>query len=104
MTNPTSIKPTTVKPMEVIIAGRIDASRRYEGMTYTRILTPAPDAYSRPQVVEIRSKSRLGDKGEEVTIRAQLGGYTRKPYKFTDKETGELTTITPVDHSLDFLE
>jgi hypothetical protein len=90
--------------MQVVIAGRIDASRRYDGSTYTRILTPAPDAYSRPQVVQVRSKGRLGEKGEEITVRAQLGGFVRKAYKFTDKETGEVMTVTPVDHSLDLVE
>ncbi len=98
-------KPTTSLPvMQVTVMGRIEASRRYDGQTYTRILTPAADAYSRPQVLEVRSKTRLGDKGDEVNIRCQLGGYTKKAYKFTDKETGELMTIVPVDHTLDLLE
>lgn len=93
-----------IKTMEVFIVGKIDASRRYEGKSYTRILTPAADAYSRPQVVEVRSSAKLGDRGEEVQVKCQLGGFTRKPYRITDKDSGEQTTITPVDMTLDLVE
>lgn len=90
--------------MQVVIRGRIDASRKHENTRYTRIVTPAPDPYSRPQTVEIRSKGQLGSKGEEVTVLAQLGGFTRKPFRSTDKETGEVTLVTPVDLTLDAIE
>lgn len=92
------------KPMEVVVVGRLDASRRYQKIHFSRITTPAPDAYSRPQVVEVRSKSKLGDLGDEITVVARLGGYTRKPYKLTDEDTGEITTITPVDLTLDAVD
>lgn len=93
-----------MKVMQVMIRGRIDASRTHEKTRYTRIVTPAPDPYSRPQTVEIRSKSQLGAKGEEVTVLAQLGGFTRKPFRSTDKESGEVTLVTPVDLTLDAIE
>lgn len=91
-------------PMEVLVRGRIDAKRSHDGTRYTRILTPAPDAYSRPQTVEVRSKSNLGDRGEEVSVHCKLGGYTRKPFRTTDKETGETAMVTPVDLTLDAIE
>lgn len=91
-------------PMEVIVKGRIDAKRSHDGTRYTRILTPAPDAYSRPQTVEVRSKANLGDRGDEVTVLCKLGGYTRKPFRSVDKETGETSMVTPVDMTLDAVE
>ncbi|MCS4508780.1 single-stranded DNA-binding protein [Xylophilus ampelinus] len=94
----------TIAPMEVVVRGKIDAVRRHEQKRYTRILTPAPDAYSRPQTVEIRSNQQLGQKGDEITVKATLGGYTRKPFKSTDRETGEVSSITPVDMTLDAVE
>lgn len=97
-------KKAEVHAMRVVIRGRIEASRRYEGKSYTHILTPAADAYSRPQLIEVRSNARLGDKGDEITIACTLGGYARKPYQVRDKNTGEVTTITPVDHTLDLIE
>lgn len=90
--------------MQVLIRGRIDAVRRHDKTTYTRIVTPAPDPYSRPQTVEVRSRQRLGQTGDEITVLAQLGGYTRKPFRSTDKETGEVTMVTPVDLTLDAVE
>lgn len=96
--------PGKLSVMQVMVRGRIDASRTHDKTRYTRIVTPAPDPYSRPQTVEIRSKAQLGAKGEEVTVLAQLGGFTRKPFRSTDKETGEVTMVTPVDLTLDALE
>ena len=93
-----------LKPMQVVVRGRVDASRLHDKTRYTRIVTPAPDPYSRPQTIEVRSKGQLGGKGEEVTVVAQLGGFTRKPYRSTDKDTGEVTMVTPVDLTLDAVE
>lgn len=97
-------EPAAALPMRVLVKGRVEAQRRYEGKTYTHVMTPAPDAYSRPQLVEIRSKQRLGDKGEEVSVTCTLGGFARKPYQTKDKNTGEITSITPIDHTLDLIE
>jgi hypothetical protein len=90
--------------MQVTVKGKIDARRRHDKTNYTRIVTPAPDPYSRPQTIEIRSKGALGQVGDEVIVQAQLGGYTRKPFRMTDKETGETMMVTPVDLTLDAVE
>lgn len=90
--------------MQVLIKGKVEHSRRFDGKRYTRIITPAADAYSRPQVVEVRSVSKLGDVGDETEVSCRLGGYTRKPYRTTDKETGETSMVTPVDLTLDAVE
>lgn len=98
------VKAQTIKPMQVMIRGRVEASRNHEGTRFTRITTPAADAYSRPQVVEIRSRTPLGPKGEEVTVLAQLGGFTRKAFEFKNKDTGEIEKVIPVDMTLDAVE
>ncbi|MBL8357298.1 MAG: single-stranded DNA-binding protein [Delftia acidovorans] len=90
--------------MQVVVRGRIDASRKHDKTRYTRIVTPAPDPYSRPQTVEIRSKQSLGSQGDEITVVAQLGGFTRKPFRSTNQETGETVMVTPVDLTLDAIE
>jgi DNA transposition AAA+ family ATPase len=91
-------------PMQMLAIGKIEAVRRYEETNYTRIITPAPDMYSKPQFIEIRSKSRIGSKGEEVSVVVRAGGYTRKAYEFKDKSTGEIVKIVPVDHTYDLVE
>jgi hypothetical protein len=91
-------------PMEVFVKGKIDARRRHESTWYTRLITPASDVYSRPQVVEVRSKSKLGEVGDETAVSCKLGGYTRKAFRSVDKETGETAMVTPVDLTLDAIE
>ncbi|TAK93487.1 MAG: single-stranded DNA-binding protein [Aquabacterium sp.] len=93
-----------VVALQVLVKGKVEASRRFDGKRYTRIITPAADAYSRPQVVEVRSVSKLGDVGDETEVTCRLGGYTRKPFRTTDKETGETSMVTPVDLTLDAVE
>lgn len=94
----------SIKPMTVVVAGRVEGSKTYEGKRYTQVMTPAADAYSRPQLVEVRSKSRLGEKGEEVSFACVLGGFQRKPYETKDKQTGEIVKVVPVEHTLDLIE
>lgn len=100
----TPITSARAKPMEVLIVGRVDASRRHERVYFARVITPAPDAYSRPQVVEVRSKHKLGELGDEISVTCKLGGFTRRPFRATDKDTGETQMVTPVDMTLDVLE
>lgn len=95
---------SAAKAMTVLIVGRIEGSKTYDGKRYTQVMTPAADAYSRPQLVEIRSKARLGDKGEEVSCHCLLGGFQRKPYETKDKQTGEIVKVIPVEHTLDLVE
>lgn len=91
-------------PMQVLVMGRIAHSKFHDGVHYTQVTTPAADMYSRPQMVEIRSKRKLGQKLEVVSITATLGGYRRKAYEAKDKTTGEVVMVFPVEHTLDLVE
>lgn len=97
-------KKEAVIPMRVSVTGRIESSRLFDGKRYSHVLTPAPDAYSRPQLVEIRSNGKLAEKGDEVTVLCTLGGYQRKAYEAKDKNTGEVVRVIPVEHTLDLVE
>lgn len=89
---------------QMLVRGRVEETRRHGNTSYTRVLCPAADEYSRPQTLEIRSKSRLGQKGDTITQLCVVGGYTRKAFRATDKETGETAMVTPVDHTVDAVE
>lgn len=107
MSTETAAAPKTARQLgfnQVMVKGRIEESRRHENTSYTRVLCPAADEYSRPQILEIRSKARIGQKGDTVQQLCFLGGFTRKPFNFTDKSTGEQTKVTPVDMTLDAIE
>ena len=92
------------QPLEVFIKGKCLRVRRHEQFTYTTIVTPAKDAYSRPSVVEVRSKSRFVERDEECSCNALLGGYEGKAYAVVDKETGERRQLVPVNLFLDLIE
>ena len=94
----------TAKPMHVFIIGKVERVRRYEQFTYTTVICPAPDLYSKPQVLELRSKARFAEREEEVKVWGRLGGWQGKPYKVTDKETGEIRQLVPVTLFLDLIE
>jgi hypothetical protein len=102
----TASQKSAIKPafMQVAIRGRIEARRRHDKSFYSRVVCPAPDPYSRPQVVEVRSKQYFGEVGEEITVQAMLGGYAGKPFKVTDQTTGEIRTGQSYIHTLDAIE
>lgn len=106
MSEAQNVKPlgSKVVPLEVTVVGKCLRVRRHEQFTYTTIICPAKDEYSRPQVVEIRSKARFADREEPVTARAMLGGYEGKAYAVVDKETGERRQLVPVNLYLDLVE
>ncbi|HLD45632.1 MAG TPA: single-stranded DNA-binding protein [bacterium] len=94
----------SLRPMEVLISGRIEEVQRYEGTYQTRVICPAADQFSQPQNVKIRSKQRLGSKEEMISVTCRLGGYKRKVFRATDKETGESVSVVPVDMTLDLVD
>jgi hypothetical protein len=99
-----NVTPITPIPMRVLIVGRIVASRTNDnGARFTTITTPAPDAYSHPSTVEVRSKQQLGAKGEDVRINCALRGYSRR-FEYGDKRTGEVKRGERCEHTLDAIE
>lgn len=96
---------STVKRFnQTTVHGKIEGFRRFNEKYYTRVLTPAEDAYSRPQVLDLRSDKRVGQKGEEITVDCKIGGYNRKSFKATDKDTGEISNVVMVEHTFDVIE
>jgi hypothetical protein len=107
MSEVAAVKPlpqVALKPLQVAVVGKVVRVRRYEKFFYTTVICPAVDVYSRPSVVEIRSKARFADADEETRCTATLGGYEGKPYAVTDRETGERRSLVPVHLFLDAVE
>lgn len=95
---------TKQAPMQVRVVGKVIRTRRHEQNSYTTVITPAPDAYTRPSIVEVRSKAKFADRDEEVDFLGRLGGYEGRPYRVTDRETGEQKSLVPVNMFLDLVE
>lgn len=72
-----------VNHMIVNVHGRIENIRRYDGRVFTRIISPAADSYSAPAMVEIESKTTLGQLGDDWTGTCRVGGY-RNDYDTRD--------------------
>lgn len=91
-------------PMQMRIVGRVEAVKRFQSKHYTRVITPAPDLYSKPSVIDIRSKDRIGQKADEIAVICVLSGFPGRPFKVTDSATGEITTTTSCQHLVDLVE
>lgn len=77
---------------QAVIRGRVIEVKRTESGHYTAITLPAPDSYSKPQAVEVRSNHLLGRPQEDVTVRVAIGGY-RRSYKDKMGDTQYATNI-----------
>ncbi len=95
-----------MKNLQVSVTGKFIRARSYDGQFYSTIICPAKDAYSRPSVVEIRSKYRLSAQPDEEikNLLCELSGFEGKAYRVTDRDTGEQRQIKPVNHFLDLVE
>jgi len=72
---------TAQLPLVVRIVGRVDfvkqGTAKGKASFLTLVKTPAPDPFTAPSTVEVRSSARLGAVGEEVEIFANLKGYSQ---------------------------
>lgn len=94
----------TLATRQVHIIGKVVRTRRYQDFTYTTLICPAADEYSKPQVVELRSSRKFAEKDDVASVVAQLGGFEGRSYESKDKETGEISKVIPVTLYLDFVE
>jgi hypothetical protein len=103
-TKPAVVPAKGLAPMVVQVVGKVLRVRRHELNTLTTIISPAPDAYSKPAVVEVRSKSRFADTEEEGTWTCRLGGYEGRAFRAVDRDSGESRSVIPVNLYLDLVQ
>lgn len=99
----TPLKNAQAQNMIVHVSGRIESSSKYQDSFTTLVKTPSPDAYSHPATIEVRSKVRLGQIGDEISAVCRLSGVPRK-FNRTDKATGEITPVKTADMYLHAVE
>lgn len=96
----TAIKPVPqAQPLpmsQARISGRVDYVRKAKFKEGQRILTlvklPAPDSYSSPQTIEIRSVERLGSPGDDITCIVAIGGFGRS-FDMKDEDSEDSKTV-----------
>ena len=81
------------------LRGRIDYVRSItsRGQRAFRVLLklPAPDEFSSPSTVEIRSLERFGNVGEDVSVICEVGGFPRS-FEAKGDEGGTVRTAENV--------
>lgn len=77
-------------PGVVRFVGRIRDSRKWASEYFLFVALPAPDEYTSPRVVEIRSSQSLGRVGDEIDVLCVCGGYVTFK-EVTDHRTGEVS-------------
>jgi hypothetical protein len=94
-------------PLVAHVKGRIANRRSITTKTGRQSITvvrlPAPDEYTSPQTVELRSVRSLGEVGDDLTCQVRIGGFGRS-YKATDPETGEQRVVPTADNTLTVIE
>jgi hypothetical protein len=88
------------------LRGRVRSRRRGKRAGLQGFLTvlalPAPDTYSMPQAVEVWSSQAVGDVGDEVSCKVQIGGFPRSYETKTEDEEGypRKVTVQTADNTL----
>lgn len=77
-----AVTPSSIKPNQVLIAGRIDGVRDWEGQDssgyVSKVRLPAASEYDSAAIIEVSSKRKLGREGEEVKVLCTLGGWIKR--------------------------
>lgn len=77
-----SIAPS-LKVNQMFIQGRISHVSKFNDYFEHIIMTPAPDAYSKPSLMRVNASTRLGQKEEDVKVLCSFNGWAND-YKNKD--------------------
>jgi len=90
-----------IRTLETAISGRVaekGVRQLDNGTVLTRIVIPAPDEFSHPQTVEVRSERRIAQPGQDVKIVARISSY-RRTFRLKDGSQGDA-----IEHNLYVVE
>jgi len=85
MSNPVGSPAPSLKVNQIVIQGRIEHISKYNDKIEHIVITPAPDPYSKPSLMLVKSNSRLGGVGDEVKVFCVFHGWANN-YKNDDGE------------------
>jgi hypothetical protein len=105
---PIKAKTHNLHPGSAFIAGRIYSFRRLKtsnGSLYLTVLkVAAPDPFSHPSTIELRSAKQLGAIDEDWSGLVKLSGFPRNFDSKPDPETGEVKHIKSAENHLVVVE
>lgn len=85
MNAPAVASAQSLKVNQIVIQGRIEHISKYNDKIEHIVITPSPDAYSKPSLMLVKSNSRLGGVGDEVKVFCVFNGWANN-YKNDDGE------------------
>lgn len=81
MSSVASLSQPALPPCQLYLTGKIVSSRRHENKIFTKLITPAKDEYSKPNVFEVVSNQTLGVKDSVFSGVFEMTGFVfEKPY------------------------
>ena len=90
--------------LQALVAGRIVSRRRIATQDGAKFLTilklAAPDEFSSPQTIEVKSSEQLGEVGDVARCKVRIGGYGRT-YDRKDEDTGEVRKVQTANITLE---
>ena len=107
--SPVATLPSSTNPAQLVahLKGRVHARRRIQtkdgALVVNVVKLPAPDEYTSPQTVELRSRQPLGAPGDEWEGQVRIGGFGRS-YESKDPESGDRRTVQTADNTLTVVE
>lgn len=101
-----SQKSFPVLPNQGVVAGRLGVRRTMnlkEGKRFLQLLAmPAPDVYSMPSMIELKSVQPLGTEGDDWSGVVRIGGYPNN-FDVTDKD-GVISSVRSARVTLEVVE
>lgn len=106
---PTSQGATPSAILTALVAGKIvQKPRRFraaDGSVYLTLLRlAAPDEFTAPGTIELRSRAPLGEVGDVWRGKVRITGYGRSFPSKPDPETGEVSQVRTADNRLEVVE
>jgi hypothetical protein len=83
MNAPVASIASSLKVNQIFIQGRIEHVTKFNDNFEHIIITPAPDAYSKPSLMRVNASTRLGQKEEDVKVLCYFNGWSNN-YKNKD--------------------
>jgi hypothetical protein len=83
MNAPAVLPASSLKVNQIFVQGRIEHVTKFNDKFEHIIITPAPDAYSKPSLMRVNAESRLGSKDDDVKVLCTFNGWANN-YKNGD--------------------
>lgn len=82
---------------------RVEWSKTESNGTFTKIVVPAPDEFSKPMSIKCKSASPIGNPESLISVKLRFSGYVdERPYN--DKSTGQRLVFTEQKSFFDVVE